>query len=379
MKQKNNLSSYPQDANSHAEPQHKALRQVYGWAGEGQYLALKNRIATSDGCVINLNEDFNLYAISEDLGFGKSDEFIGFIKHLSSVCKLVDYNDGMLTVPELNDVLKMVNNARHEARKRKVGGEKTRPLSPETSSDSEKASSAKKTEHQTSSGELLTNTEELEKRQNQRKASSEENQESSEENQESSEKFVDSFPLSKVNDINTSSSSISANAPDTKSEKQIESEIANHVRYSSEGGEFKSPINAMIYFFMSWNLKIPEPYKCETAIGYPQLHLMQFKKYPSLLKKDILDKIIEKRLSVGGFAESDVYYVFGDLNGVPRWDQLIRGGFDSWTTIKRKGNHDGNANGSTNFNGTANRNDAGSAVGPTATFKRTDEDYAEIL
>lgn len=378
MKQKNNLSYYQQDANSHTEPQHKALRQVYGWAGEGQYLALKNRIATSDGCVINLNEDFNLYAISEDLGFGKSDEFLGFIKHLSSVCKLVDYNDGLLTIPELNDYLNMVNKAREEARKRKVGGEKNKTLPTGIISDSEKAGSAKKIELQTISPELLTNTEELEKGQKTQKASSEENNQGSEENNESSEKFADSFPLSKGNVLNTSSSSISADAPVQKTEKQIESEIANHVRFSSTNGEFSSPTHALVYFFMLWNYKVPN-YKCDVAIGYPQLHIMQFKKYPALLKKDILDKIIEKRLQVGGFAESDVYFVFGDFSGVPRWDQLIRGGFDNWTTIRKKGNHDGNSNGNSNYNKTTNRNDAGSAVGSTAVFKRTDEDYEAVL
>ena len=46
---KNNIEYYRHHAQSDTHPKFKMLRNEYGWAGEGKFWALNNRIALAEG------------------------------------------------------------------------------------------------------------------------------------------------------------------------------------------------------------------------------------------------------------------------------------------------------------------------------------------
>jgi len=80
---KQNLTYYQHFSDSQNQPQMKLLRAKYGWAGEGKYWALKNIIASSDNCLLDISNPLNLGMYAVDLEFNLN-EFTIFLEFLCS-------------------------------------------------------------------------------------------------------------------------------------------------------------------------------------------------------------------------------------------------------------------------------------------------------
>ena len=93
----NKLTHFNHSANCHEWPQFIQLRKKYGWAGEGRYWALNNRIAKSENCKLDLNNKTIFDATTAALEL-TPDEFNEFIEYLKSIHLVINYeNEGMIT------------------------------------------------------------------------------------------------------------------------------------------------------------------------------------------------------------------------------------------------------------------------------------------
>ena len=94
---KNNIEYYRHSAQSDSHPKFKMLRNEYGWAGEGKFWALNNRIAQAENCLLDISKKYNKASLAHDLEF-KVDELDQFIEFLINDCELVFMTeDGFLT------------------------------------------------------------------------------------------------------------------------------------------------------------------------------------------------------------------------------------------------------------------------------------------
>ena len=94
---KNNIEYYRHSAQSDSHPKFKMLRNEYGWAGEGKFWALNNRIAQAEDCLLDISKKYNKASLANDLEF-KVDELDQFIEFLINDCELVFMTeDGFLT------------------------------------------------------------------------------------------------------------------------------------------------------------------------------------------------------------------------------------------------------------------------------------------
>ena len=88
---KKNIEFYPHFAASDQHAKFKMLRVEFGWAGEGKFWALNNRIAQADNCCLDVSKKYNKAALASDLDFNleEFDKFIVFLKtkHLNFLNK----------------------------------------------------------------------------------------------------------------------------------------------------------------------------------------------------------------------------------------------------------------------------------------------------
>ena len=92
---KNNIAYYTHAADADSHWKFVALRRRFGWAGEGKFWALNNRIARSDHCRMNMNEYEHIEAIAAALDFDP-DEFTEYVDYLKKI-RLITEIDGHLT------------------------------------------------------------------------------------------------------------------------------------------------------------------------------------------------------------------------------------------------------------------------------------------
>lgn len=108
---KNNIEYYQHFTNSDQHPKFKMLRVKYGWAGEGKFWALNNRIGLADDCVLDLSKKYNIASIAYDLDF-TLEEFNDFIQYLNDDCNLITLKDNKITTQITKENLDKVMNKR---------------------------------------------------------------------------------------------------------------------------------------------------------------------------------------------------------------------------------------------------------------------------
>ena len=110
---KNNIEYYRHHAHSDTHPKFKMFRKVYGWAGEGKFWALNNRIALAEGCILDITKKYNKASIANDLDFSVS-ELDAFIKFLIDECELLfETEAGFLTTEQVQENFFKVSKSRN--------------------------------------------------------------------------------------------------------------------------------------------------------------------------------------------------------------------------------------------------------------------------
>lgn len=105
---KNNIDFYKHYANADQHPKFKMLRVEYGWAGEGMFWALNNRIAVSENCLLDINKKYIKSGVAADLGLS-SDEFDRFIMFLLEDCELIfEKTQGIISTDIIQETLDIV-------------------------------------------------------------------------------------------------------------------------------------------------------------------------------------------------------------------------------------------------------------------------------
>ncbi len=125
---KNNIDFYPHHAVSDQHAKFKMLRVEFGWAGEGKFWALNNRIAQSEECCLNVSKKYNKAALASDLDFTMV-EFDNFITFLKDDCELIrECAEGTITTDIIQETFGRVMQDRTEARARhrRASGEKVK-------------------------------------------------------------------------------------------------------------------------------------------------------------------------------------------------------------------------------------------------------------
>ena len=117
---KYNLTYYQHFSDSHNQPQFKLLRAKYGWAGEGKYWALKNIIASSDNCLLDISNPLNLgvYAVDLDMEYEEFKKFIEFL--CSRECGLLIRADNYVATEDIQETFETVMKQRKASRERKI-------------------------------------------------------------------------------------------------------------------------------------------------------------------------------------------------------------------------------------------------------------------
>jgi len=116
---KNNIDFYQHYANADQHPKFKMLRVQFGWAGEGRFWALNNRIAQAENCCLNVVKKYNAASIASDIGLTIS-EFEEFIRYLKDDCELIkECSTGIITTDIIQENFKSVSGNREKARDRK--------------------------------------------------------------------------------------------------------------------------------------------------------------------------------------------------------------------------------------------------------------------
>lgn len=115
---KQNIEFYPHYAASDQHAKFKMLRVEFGWAGEGKFWALNNRIAQADGCCLDVSKKYNKAALASDLDFSLED-FDKFILFLKDDCELIsECEKGIITTEIITETFDKVMKDRSEARGR---------------------------------------------------------------------------------------------------------------------------------------------------------------------------------------------------------------------------------------------------------------------
>jgi len=110
---KNNIEYYRHHAQSDTHPKFKMLRNEYGWAGEGKFWALNNRIALAEGCILDITKKYNKASIANDLDFSVS-ELDTFIQFLIDECELLfETEAGFLTTDQVQENFCKVSKSRN--------------------------------------------------------------------------------------------------------------------------------------------------------------------------------------------------------------------------------------------------------------------------
>jgi len=101
---KNNITYYIHYADSDTHPKFKMLRVKYGWAGEGKFWALNNKIAEAENCELNLSKKYNKASLANDLNF-TLEEFDEFLEYLEKDCDLVIRKNNHITTEIVRKIL----------------------------------------------------------------------------------------------------------------------------------------------------------------------------------------------------------------------------------------------------------------------------------
>ena len=115
-----NLPYFQHYSDSHNQPQFKLLRAKYGWAGEGKYWALKNIIASSDNCLLDISNPLNLgvYASDLDMEYEEFKKFIDFL--CSRDCGLLVRVENYVSCEDIQETFETVMKQRKASRERKL-------------------------------------------------------------------------------------------------------------------------------------------------------------------------------------------------------------------------------------------------------------------
>lgn len=125
---KNNIEFYSHMVTADQHPKFAMLRVKYGWAGEGRFWALNNRIGQADGCMLDISKKYNKASIADGLGFNM-EEFDEFIEYLADECELIIHEDGKITTEMIQEVYSKVMAEREYSRnKKRDSGKKSGPI-----------------------------------------------------------------------------------------------------------------------------------------------------------------------------------------------------------------------------------------------------------
>jgi hypothetical protein len=115
-----NLPYFQHYSDSHNQPQFNLLRAKYGWAGEGKYWALKNIIASSDNCLLDISNPLNLgvYASDLDMEYEEFKKFIDFL--CSRDCGLLVRVENYVSCEDIQETFETVMKQRNASRERKL-------------------------------------------------------------------------------------------------------------------------------------------------------------------------------------------------------------------------------------------------------------------
>jgi len=115
---KQNIDFYQHYADADQHPKFKMLRAKYGWAGEGKFWALNNRIAQAENCCLDISKKYNRAAIAVDLDFSLT-EFDEYILFLLDECELVrKIDEACITTDIVQENFGRVTVEREKARER---------------------------------------------------------------------------------------------------------------------------------------------------------------------------------------------------------------------------------------------------------------------
>lgn len=115
---KNNIEYYPHFTKSDEHGKFKALRTRFGWAGEGRFWALNNRIGLAENCVLDLTKGYNKSSLASDLNLNIS-QLDEFLEYLHNSCHLIYYpKEGCVTTEIVQETLKRVMKEREDNRLR---------------------------------------------------------------------------------------------------------------------------------------------------------------------------------------------------------------------------------------------------------------------
>jgi hypothetical protein len=108
---KNNIEYYQHFTDADQHPKFKMLRVKYGWAGEGKFWALNNRIAQAENCQLDIGKKYNEASMAHDLDF-TLEEFREFINYLDRDCGLIIKEDSLITTEIVSENLDRVMKKR---------------------------------------------------------------------------------------------------------------------------------------------------------------------------------------------------------------------------------------------------------------------------
>jgi len=108
---KQNLEFYQHFIDADQHPKFKMLRIKYGWAGDGKFWALNNKIAASEQCRIDTSKKYIMATIAADLEFTMTD-LLEFIDYLAGDCELIIKENGFITTEIVQENFERVHTKR---------------------------------------------------------------------------------------------------------------------------------------------------------------------------------------------------------------------------------------------------------------------------
>ena len=108
---KQNLEFYQHFVGADQHPKFKMLRIKYGWAGDGKFWALNNKIAASEQCRIDTSKKYIMATIAADLEFTMPD-LLEFIEYLAGDCELIIKENGFITTEIVQENFETVHKKR---------------------------------------------------------------------------------------------------------------------------------------------------------------------------------------------------------------------------------------------------------------------------
>ncbi len=99
---KENIEYYRHFSGADQHPKFEMLRAKYGWAGDGRFWALNNRIALASNCVLDLSKKYVKASIANALDFTLA-EFDEFLIYLLEECDLIIETESGITTNEVQE------------------------------------------------------------------------------------------------------------------------------------------------------------------------------------------------------------------------------------------------------------------------------------